>query len=218
MHPTKRDGFFLLLGLWVGVVFIAPMSVFAQGTTAVAAAAGGNLPLDQGTAAAVTKFLTDLVRRVWSGSRQAPSIVPIVAVVIIGPLVVALLLLKDHVYLGDIAVIAGVIVTGLFVAAGGAVLLTAGHDISREPSANVPRSLSDVPKPQRAQLCCLHGDCRAVQMAGTQAAAGEPAIPIEPAPPVPTSPPEPPPDAGMTPPYAGVPPASSAPPYTGMKG
>jgi hypothetical protein len=208
----RRDGFFLLLGLWVGVVIIAPMSAFAQGTTAVAAAAGGNLPLDQGTAAAVTKFLTDLVRRAWSGSKQAPSIVPIVAVIIIGPLVVALLLLKDRVNLADMAVIAGVVVTGLFVAAGGAVLLTAGHDISREPSANIPRILADVPKAQRAQLCCLHGDCRAVQMAGAQVAAGEPAIPIAPAQPVPTSPPEPPPDG---PPIVAPP---SSPPYSGMKG
>jgi hypothetical protein len=212
LRRWKRDGFFLLLGLWVGVVFIAPASVFAQAPTAVGVAASGTLPLDQGTAAAVTKFVVDLVKRVSFGSRQAPSIVVILAVVITGPSVVALLLLKDRVNLLDPAVIAGTIITGLFVAAGGAALLTMAHDEARKPEANIPRYLADVPKAQRAQLCCLHGDCRSTQQSARQVAEGLPAVPVLAAQPVPTSPPEPPPDG---PPIVAPP---SSPPYSGMKG
>lgn len=166
--PTrwKRDGFFLLLGIWVGTVLIAPASAFAQVPTAVGAAASGTLPLDQGTAAAVTKFVVDLFKRLWSGEKQAPPIVPILAVVVTGPAVVALLLLKDRVNLLDVSVLAGVIVTGLFVAAGGAALLTMAHDEARRPQYNVPPALASVPRSQRAELCCLHDDCRHV-IAGT---------------------------------------------------
>lgn len=172
-------------------MFIAPWTVFAQASGPAAVVGGVNV--DSGTAAAVTKFLTDIVRRFWNGEKQAPGVVPLLAAAIIGPISIAFLLVQAGVSLFDGKIIAGTIMTGIFVAAGGAVLLTAGHDVSRDPAANIPSGIAERPKEEQLQLCCLHGDCRIVQQAKTQAAAGQSIIPVENTP-VPTSPPDPPPE------------------------
>jgi hypothetical protein len=202
----RRDALFFFAGLWVGMIVGPVASVFAQ--PPVTAAGSGQGPglvsLDQGTAAALTKFFTDLGRRVWGGERQAPGWAPLLLAAIFGPALTALIAVSLGINLTDGPTVAKVVIGGWLAATGGAVLLTAMHDQSRDPAANVPASLTTVPPQERAQLCCLHGDCRTVQMAGTQAAAGQPAVPVEAAQPVPTSPPNPPPPNPPSGPGVGV--------------
>lgn len=205
-YPSRREGLIFLAGVWAGMLMGGVTSAFAQGVSPVAHAA--ILPIDQGTPTALTKFFTDMFRRAIGGERQCPGWVPLALAAVFGPLFTALIAVAFGINLMDGATAAMVFVSGWLAATGGAVLLTAMHDQSRQPEANLPPRLADVPDAERAQLCCLHGDCRTVQMASVQAAAGQPAIPVEAAQPVPTSPPEPPPP----------PPITQTQPYTGLKG
>lgn len=190
--PTRRDLLWLIAGYWLALLTV-PHAALAQ-VGAVTSTAQALNPSDSGTAAALTKFLTDILRRVISGEKQVATWVPLVIAAVLGPLITALLAVASGMDLTDGRVVAGVVIIGgLLAATGGAVLLTAGHAMSRDPAANIPTVLAGVPSQQRAQLCCMHADCRTVQQAMTQVASGQPAVPVEAAQAVPTSPPNPPP-------------------------
>lgn len=200
--PTRRDFLYLVAGYWLALLTLPHVALAQMAGTPTLAP--GVPATDQGTAAALTKFMTDLGRKIWSGEQRAPEWAPLVLAAIFGPIVTAIIALAGGVNLANGQALAGVIIGGLLAATGGAVLLTAMHSASRDPASNLPPALTTVPPEQRAQLCCTNPDCRTVRMAMTQAASGQPAVPVEAQQAVPTSPPQQPPPDPPTGPGVGV--------------
>lgn len=158
--PARRDILIFGSGFLCGM-FLAPIaSVHAQAVGVASATGIAGLPQpDSGTAGVLTKFFTDLGKRVWGGDERAPEWAPLTMAAILGPVITALITMASGVSLTDPATIAKVVLGGFIAGTAVAVLLTQGHNASHAPEVNLPPRIAAIPPLVRASLCCTNADC-----------------------------------------------------------
>lgn len=116
----------------------------AQAVADPAVQAVGGAAATGGSAPSITKFLTDLAKAAWGGrvDRHPPEWFPLACAASFGILAVALLAIAAGADLTRAPQIAAVLTGGLVGAGGGAVLLTATHEMARPkpPVVVAPRA------------------------------------------------------------------------------